>query len=207
MQVHNLVDLLSCALEGASRQIVAYCDSHSEINKNNASTENNSNKKKSEASPVETASYLNNKPFVNTSFVVSKIGVEEEPPPPTDADAPPEKEEEPLAYYYEPDDTQEKFDSDEEADSAVVVEGVPPEHPIHKEIEELLPGFRAVSNMVEKDDFVVTPESVEIAMPVWIAFNALSRYRDDDHFPFILSYVRLYIKPVCFAAMGKEISK
>jgi hypothetical protein len=92
-------------------------------------------------------------------------------------------------------------------EEAIVVDGVPVGHPIHAEVAALLPAFRTVSKLVSQDNFEVTPSSAELALPVWVAFNALSKYRSDSHFSEILSYVRTYIKPVCFAAMGKEVAK
>ena len=92
-------------------------------------------------------------------------------------------------------------------EEAIVVDGVPAGHPIHAEVAALLPAFRTVSKLVSQDNFEVTPSSAELALPVWVAFNALSKYRSDSHFSEILSYVRTYIKPVCFAAMGKEVAK
>ncbi len=140
-------------------------------------------------------------PFREAIAANTAAYVSEDVPFPTDADAPPEREEEDQVFPHE-DSVIEEPDT-----VVVVVDGVPKDHPIHAEVAELLPSFRMINAMVESQDFRVTPESVEKAMPVWVAFNALSRYRDDENFPAILAYVRTYIKPVCFAAMGKEVTK
>lgn len=219
MKVHNLSELLACALEGAARYVVAYCDATEAPAKKPASysstpaPENVISSRLQRHTPVTTAA-------VDYSSAPSYDDV----PPPTDADAPPYIEEN-YTYVPEPTDAilekiddssrekkSEEFEpapavSDVVGDSSVAIDGVPSDHPIHAEVNALLPAFRMISAMVQKDDFVVTPQSVETAMPVWVSFNALSKYRDDEHFPAILSYVRTYIKPICFAAMGKEIGK
>jgi hypothetical protein len=85
------------------------------------------------------------------------------------------------------------------------IEGVPPAHPVQAEIEALLPSFETVRSCVEAEGFVVTNRSISLAMPVWLGFNALSKYREDEHFAAIRDYIKTYIKPICFAAMGKEV--
>ena len=85
------------------------------------------------------------------------------------------------------------------------IEGVPPAHPVQDEIRALLPSFETVLTCVEREAFVVTSRSIALAMPVWLGFNALSKYRDDEHFGAIRDYIKTYIKPTCFAAMGKEV--
>lgn len=85
------------------------------------------------------------------------------------------------------------------------IEGVPPAHPVQDEIRALLPSFETVLTCVESEGFVVTNRSISLAMPVWLGFNALSKYREDEHFAAIRDYIKTYIKPTCFAAMGKEV--
>ena len=215
MKVHNLSDLLACALEGAARYIVAYCDSEAEVGRkstNFAPALVESTTIFSAKTQAETTTYRQETTFTEDA-------PDDDIPPPTDSDAPPEKEDNSLFVLSDNDESLEEIDKrdavSDEDDSEdkgqdkdkVAIDGVPAEHPIHAEVRALLPAFRMISAMVEKDDFAVTPQSVETAMPVWVSFNALSKYREDEHFPAILSYVRSYIKPVCFAAMGKEIGK
>jgi hypothetical protein len=211
MKIHSLPDLLSCALEGAARYIVAYCDSAPQSEGNKAAAPSTS----ASAKYVKT---VENFTKAEAERPISTPPLDADIPAPTDADAPPEKEPQESFIYGDFDLDSEKTDkaSSESPEVAadlseiplsVVVDNVPADHPIHGEVSELLPGFRMLSYMVQKDDFVVTPQSVETAMPIWVAFNALSKYRDDENFPAILSYVRTHIKPVCFAAMGKEIAK
>lgn len=191
----DLQELLFCALEGAARSVVAYCDA----------LETQAVSPKSEASEP-----LN-------QVLVSKSAQPAENSAPAESEVKahaPSEEEYPPGYFaysehLESQDNSEKYGYDLEIpdEPSVVVDGVPAEHPIHAEVAALLPSFRAINALVDRDDFAVTPETVEAAMPVWVAFNALSRYRDDENFPAILTYVRTHIKPVCFAAMGKEVSK
>ena len=220
MKVHNLSELLSCALEGAARYIVAYCDS-TEAPTNKAPFYSSSTH---EPENIISAKLQKHTSFSKPEVDYSSMPSYEDVPPPTDADAPLDTVEN-SSYVPEPADADlEKIDDSdsnktpeafEPAPEVIespeepggVVDGVPAGHPIHEEVTTLLPAFRAISAMVQKDDFVVTPQSVEMAMPVWVSFNALSKYRDDEQFPAILSYVRTYIKPICFAAMGKEIGK
>ena len=220
MKVHNLSELLSCALEGAARYIVAYCDSAG------APTNKAHSYGGNEPQPenIISAKLQKHTSLSSPEVDYSSMPADDDVPPPTDADAPPDTIENYTYVPEQPDAILEKIDdvpSDKAADAfepapaaiesaeeqGVVVDGVPAGHPIHDEVTTLLPDFRAISAMVQKDDFVVTPQSVEMAMPVWVSFNALSKYREDEHFPAILAYVRTYIKPVCFAAMGKEIGK
>lgn len=181
MAPRNLNDLIYTALEGAARAIVTYCNSVS-----------------SEQHPGSSGKDVEKKALVQEVSHSEVPAKDESGTPQVDTSHYPDTEDisEKSGFGFEPTDRPEE-----------VVEGVPLNHPIHADVTELLPGFRAVCAMVEQPDFLVTPESVEKAMPVWVAFNALSRYRDDEHFPAILAYVRTYIKPVCFSAMGKEVAK
>ena len=191
----DLQELLFCALEGAARSVVAYCDA----------LETRAVSPKSEASEPP------------TQIPVEKSAQPEERRPSEDQPksfSEPTADEYPPGYFaysehLEEQDTVEKngYGLEVPDEDPIVVDGVPADHQIHTDVSTLLPAFRAISALVDRDDFVVTPETVEAAMPVWVAFNALSRYREDEHFPAILAYVRTHIKPVCFAAMGKEVSK
>jgi hypothetical protein len=53
----------------------------------------------------------------------------------------------------------------------------------------------------------VTKDSIQTAMPVWLSFNGLAKYKGDENFDAIVAFVRSQIKPVCFAAMGKELQE
>jgi hypothetical protein len=88
-----------------------------------------------------------------------------------------------------------------------LVGGVPPHHPVHAEIAALLPAFAEVRRIVEAPDFAVTKDSIQTAMPVWLSFNGLAKYKGDENFDAIVAFVRSQIKPVCFAAMGKELQE
>lgn len=191
----DLQELLFCALEGAARSVVAYCDG--------LETPTASRKSEVIAAPIQ--------------IPVEKSAQPEErraPEAPSKVAAESVSDEYPPGYFaysehLEEQDTVEKngYGLEVPDEDPIVVDGVPADHQIHADVSTLLPAFRAISALVDRDDFVVTPETVEAAMPVWVAFNALSRYREDEHFPAILAYVRTHIKPVCFAAMGKEVSK
>ena len=191
----DLQELLFCALEGAARSVVAYCDG--------LDTPAVSPKSEAIATPIQVSVENSAQPEERrASEAPSKVAAE------------PVAEEYPPGYfayseYLEEQDTVEKNGYGLEApdEDPIVVDGVPADHQIHTDVAGLLPAFRAISALVDREDFAVTPETVEAAMPVWVAFNALSRYREDEHFPAILTYVRTHIKPVCFAAMGKEVSK
>jgi hypothetical protein len=129
--------------------------------------------------------------------------------------------EEDADYETEEEDADEEVEEEDEEDEDEAAEddmaqlslpfgyppiaSVPPAHPVQAEIEALLSSFETVRACVESDGFVVTNRSIALAMPVWLSFNALSKYREDEHFDAIRDYIKTYIKPTCFAAMGKEI--
>ena len=108
---------------------------------------------------------------------------------------------------YEPSEADDYTPSDSDEDGSTLVSGVPPQHPVHAEIAALLPAFAEVRKIVEAPDFAVTKESIQTAMPVWLSFNGLAKYKGDENFDAIVAFVRSQIKPVCFAAMGKELQE
>ena len=127
-----------------------------------------------------------------------------------DADSETEEEDADEAEVEDEDAEDDEADEDDMAQLSLPfgpapIEGVPPAHPVQAEIEALLPSFETVRMCVEREAFVVTSRSIALAMPVWLGFNALSKYRDDEHFGAIRDYIKTYIKPTCFAAMGKEV--
>jgi hypothetical protein len=105
--------------------------------------------------------------------------------------------------FYEDDDTDhEDFGAPD--DDQIIIHGVPSEHEIHGVISRLLPDFYAILDMVGEPDFSATQSSARIALPVWLSFNELSKYKNDPHYPLIRKYIVENIKPACFAALGKS---
>ena len=125
-----------------------------------------------------------------------------------------EEDETEDAAEYEPSEADDHAPSDADGRLSAeapaeepLVGGVPPHHPVHAEIAALLPAFAEVRKIVEAPNFAVTKDSIQTAMPVWLSFNGLAKYKGDENFDAIVAFVRSQIKPVCFAAMGKELQE
>jgi hypothetical protein len=73
-------------------------------------------------------------------------------------------------------------------------------------VRDLLPAFREISKMVNSADFSVTKDTVGAALPVWMDWNSLAKFKNDPYYPAIQSYIRAHIKPICFAALGKSVT-
>lgn len=113
-----------------------------------------------------------------------------------------ESDEEEAEDFYEDDETEsEDFGAN---DDHLIVYGVPASHEIHGVIARLLPDFYAILDIVNEPDFVATQSSAKAALPVWLSFNELSRYKNDPYYPQIRNHIIQYIKPACFAALGKS---
>lgn len=177
MQKRDFSDLLSVAIVAAARAIVEAADSANE------------DLSSSPAAPVEP-------PPVEPPPV--------EPPPvePLHADA-----EDDEISNSDDNEFEEVYNArSEHPDPRIAVEGVPLGHPIHEIVRDLLPAFREIAKMVNSTDFLVTKNTVETALPVWMDWNSLAKFKHDPYYPAIQAYIRTHIKPICFAALGKSVT-
>jgi len=181
--------MLNAALVAAARAVVDYDDDRKDALWGVGEDEEES---ESESEDEDTAPPIDWKVVVCAPFEADAAEAEEYAP--TEADD------------YIPSDSDEDGRPPAE-ESTPLVSGVPPQHPVHAEIAALLPAFAEVRKIVEAPDFAVTKESIQTAMPVWLSFNGLAKYKGDENFDAIVAFVRSQIKPVCFAAMGKELQE
>ena len=131
-----------------------------------------------------------------------------EPPPAEPAVEPPHADAEDDEIPNSDDNEFEEFynERSERPDPRIAVEGVPLGHPIHEIVRDLLPAFREIAKAVNSADFSVTKRTVETALPVWMDWNSLAKFKNDPYYPEIQSYIRTHIKPICFAALGKSVA-
>jgi hypothetical protein len=116
-----------------------------------------------------------------------------------------EEEEEEVEEASEEEPEEEPEEEAEDKPEAVTVPNVPADHPIHDEVRALLPAFADLQATTQARGFRPSSQSIEAGVAVWASFNALAKYRPDEHYREIFAFVRYTIKPVCFAAMGREL--
>ena len=134
----------------------------------------------------------------------------EEPEEAAEEEAEEDYEEAEKDQTEEAEEVEEEEESEDEPEAeaepeAVTVPNVPADHPIHDEVRALLPAFEGLQETVQARGFRPSSQSIEAGVALWAGFNALAKYRSDEHYREIFAFVRYTIKPVCFAAMGREL--